>query len=74
MNLKGLLSALVIGAFLIGGCSKYNETKIEDENQNNERVYGEKGAPARQTLNKYESDPKSAERAAAVKEKLYPTK
>jgi hypothetical protein len=74
MNLKGLLSALVISAFIIGGCSDYNKTKFKDGNENNEKIYGEKGGPARQTLNKYEPDPKAAERAAKVKEILYPKK
>jgi PBP1b-binding outer membrane lipoprotein LpoB len=52
MNLKGLLSALVIGAFVIGGCSEYNKTKVKDHNEGDERIYGDKGGPARQTLNK----------------------
>jgi hypothetical protein len=63
--------AVVSTLVLVYGCTGYNSTDIKDKNKDNTYVYGEKGAPARQLNNKYESDPASADRAAKLREKMF---
>lgn len=63
--------AAMVSLVLVVGCTGYNSTDVKDKNKDNTYVYGEKGAPARQLNNKYESDPASAERAAKLREKMF---
>lgn len=74
MKLKHIVSIVLLGSLIMTACGEYNTTDVKDKNENSEKVYGEKGAPPKQMANKYESDPKNAERVKNIRAKLYPVK
>ncbi|MCU0449317.1 MAG: hypothetical protein MUC97_05650 [Bernardetiaceae bacterium] len=56
------------------GIKGHNKAELIPVNAADERIYGDPGGPARQTLNKYEDDKtgKTQERVANLRQKLFP--
>jgi len=56
------------------GIKGHNRAELRPVNATDERIYGDIGGVARQTLNKYEDDAtgKTAERISKIKAKMYP--
>jgi hypothetical protein len=63
-----------LSALFSCGIKGHNRAELRPVNADSERIYGDIGGPARQTLNKYEDDAtgKTAERITAIKNKMYP--
>ena len=71
-----LLLTLIAG-FAFGACDRYSYTTPQLEKtamEENKRVYGEPGGPAKQSLNKYPTNPDAAAKAQELKEKLFNTR
>jgi hypothetical protein len=69
------LFVLTIGVGLSScGINGHNNAKLSAVNPNDTRIYGDKGQPARQTLNVYpdDADGKASEKTAKIREKLFP--
>lgn len=66
-----LVSALLFSACGING---HNNAELKAVNADNPRIYGDRGEPARQTLNKYpdDADGKAAEKVDAIRQKFFP--
>jgi hypothetical protein len=66
------------GLMLLGSCGIKNHNKAElyPVNPENERIYGDIGGPARQTLVQYEDDKtgKTQDRIQNIREKFFPVK
>ncbi len=75
--MKKLLTFIVILSCLglyACGIKGHNRAELRPVNENDERIYGDIGGPARQTKNVYPDDEtgKTAERILKIKEKMYP--
>ncbi len=56
------------------GIDNHNNAELKIKNQNDTRIYGERGEPARQTLNKYpaDEDGKAGVKVDSIRKKMYP--
>jgi hypothetical protein len=56
------------------GIDGHNQAELRPVNADSERIYGEIGGPAKQTLNKYKDDETGEvqQRIAAIRTKLFP--
>ena len=72
---RSLLLSIAFTAFVaFSACDTYSYKTpplTDAEMKENPRVYGDVGGPARQSLNKYETNPDAATRSAVLKEKLF---
>ncbi len=68
------ITIISLSTLLSCGIKGHNRAEFKPINADDERIYGDIGGPARQTLLKYEDDAtgKTAERVAKIKEKMYP--
>lgn len=66
-----LVSTVLFSACGING---HNHAELKAVNADNPRIYGDRGEPARQTLNKYpiDADGKAAAKVDAIRSKFYP--
>ncbi len=75
--MKRILISLsaVLMAITLNSCLKANNppSKVEDVNAGNTRIYGEEGAPPRQSEQTYEKLPNEVQRADKVRKMLYPS-
>jgi hypothetical protein len=71
---KIFITLCVLGLFSACGISGHNHAELKQVNPDDSRIYGEKGAPARQTLNTYpaDADGKASARVDSIRQKLYP--
>ncbi len=74
MKIGRLISATILSFILLAACSDYNTTEVKDNHKGEERIYGNVGGPAKQLENKYESNPKTADKVRTIREKLFPSK
>lgn len=77
--MRNLTLSFLLGFGLVLGLSScgingHNHAELKAVNANDTRIYGDKGQPARQTLNKYadDTDGKAAEKTSKIREKLFP--
>ncbi len=56
------------------GINGHNHAELKAVNAEDPRIYGERGAPAKQTLNTYtaDADGKAAARVDSIRTKFYP--
>lgn len=68
------ISIVSLSTLFSCGIKGHNRAELRPINADSERIYGDIGGVARQTLNKYEDDAtgKTAERITAIKNKMYP--
>lgn len=69
-----VISVISLTTLFSCGIKGHNRAELRPINATDERIYGDIGGVARQTLNKYEDDAtgKTTERIAKIKEKMYP--
>ncbi len=72
--IRTLFLVLGVSTFLSScGINGHNHAELKAVNADDTRIYGDKGQPARQTLNKYPDDSgKQAELVDKIRTKLYP--
>ncbi len=82
--MKKITIKKIIGSFLIAafattvftscGINGHNHAELRAVNPDDTRIYGDKGQPARQTLNKYKDDEdgKQGEKVDKIRLKFYP--
>jgi hypothetical protein len=75
---KNFLPIAIIGCLVFGlaacGIDNHNNAELKIKNQDDTRIYGERGEPARQTLNKYpaDDDGKAGVKVDSIRKKMYP--
>jgi hypothetical protein len=75
---KKFLPAAVLCSLVVGlgacGIDNHNNAELKIKNQDDTRIYGERGEPARQTLNKYpaDDDGKAGVKVDSIRNKMYP--
>ncbi len=68
-----LLAISMTSLFSACGINGHNHAELKAVNPDDPRIYGDKGQPARQTLNKYQDDDgKAAERVEKIRTKFFP--
>jgi hypothetical protein len=72
--LRTMLVAVTAAALTSCGRYSYNTEISDREMQNNSYVYGNYGAPPRQTANTYPANPEAIGRAADLREAMFATK
>lgn|GEM_PF-3062179 len=73
-KLINLFSLFLLLSLFSCGINGHNNAELRPVNVADDRIYGDVGGPARQTLNKYEDDAtgKTQERVTAIRTKLFP--
>ncbi|TAF66916.1 MAG: hypothetical protein EAZ55_04400 [Cytophagales bacterium] len=69
-----IITVLSLGYFFFFGFNNYNQSdlkKLKDRNEGNINIYGIKGQPARQTLNKYTNTTESGKVAEEIRTKFF---
>jgi|GEM_PF-1100767 len=69
-----IVAVAVLSGLMLGACGRYSNLTPEANNEemkDNPTVYGNVGEAAKQSLNKYETDPNAAENAAVAKAQLF---
>jgi hypothetical protein len=69
-----ILVVVVCVVFIPYVFDHYNQSdakKLKDIHANDKRIYGEKGAPAKQLANKYTDTPEGAKKADAIRAKFF---
>ncbi len=73
MRNKFLSLLFIAGLTALASCfGQHNNAPNKGVNLDDERIYGEKGKPARQIANQYPDDTTSAARAQKIRETFYP--
>lgn len=73
ITLSLLIAVFATSIFTSCGINGHNHAELRAVNPEDPRIYGDKGQPARQTLNKYvDDDGKQAEKVDKIRQKFFP--